>query len=421
MGRRALRFVVISASLAALSAGIFGCGGAHRPPSVAASASGDSTPPIEPIGLQMTRIAPDLKGQRFSNLLNFESKSDAVFVTSSGGMHSSLDSAAAHTGRSSLRLTGSGKMTLKLSSLLGARPFPAEWTLLGGYFYTDKPGSRVVVQLQDGARTIARNTVTLVPEKWSPAMLDISTIADSQQKLETPPSLLFSVDEASGANVWCDDVVLIDNTQWLVGSEEQAPTSPEQWTIRRRGFNVLCDVPGKFSMRLASSEGNENGWRIEESNEMRARFTSSGKNKTLTIFPDGRSYWDGNFRPLAAGLRSEPLWAQQQDSPAEIRVPETMGRIDRRTAGDENNDGYNEARAAYEIIATGPRLEVTIIPRSVRVLRPMLEITGLPAGKATVTIEGRLVERTMRLEDGTVLADIPAVIERPTTVDVHVK
>ena len=51
----------------------------------------------------------------------------------------------------------------------------------------------------------------------------------------------------------------------------------------------------------------------------------------------------------------------------------------------------------------------------------MLEITGRPPGKAIVTLEGRLVEKTLRLEDGTLLAYLPAIIERPTTVNVHVK
>jgi hypothetical protein len=418
MGRRALhivgRFVVASLLCS-------GCGSFHSStPSVNASASGDGTVAAEPIGAQMTRVVPDLRGQRFSNLLNFESRTDTVFLASSG-LHASIDSSVAHTGRSSLKISGSGKTSVKLSALLGNRPFPGEWTLAGAYFYSDKPGTRVAVMLEEGTRTISHNVVSIVPGRWSSVMLDLSTIVDSQQKIDSVPVLTFSIEQSQGASVWCDDVVLIDNTQWLVGSDDQSSAGPDQWTIRKRGFNIICDVPGKFTMRLASAEGSENGWRVEQANEMRACFTSSGKNKTLTIFPDGRSYWDGVFRPLAADLRAQPLWAQQQDSPAEITIPETMGRVERRTSGDENNDGYNEAKAAYEIIATGPRLEVTISPRSVKVIRPMLEISGLPPGKAVVTLEGRLIEHTLRLQDGTLLADIPAIIERPATVDVHVK
>jgi hypothetical protein len=425
MGSRALRDVVGSFIIAGLGCvALIGCRGNHSSSSsVSASASGaDGAASSEPIGVQMLRVVPDLKGQRFSNLLNFESKSDTVFVGTTG-LRAALDSSVSHTGRSSLRVSGSGKLTVKLSSLLGARAFPDEWTLAGAYLYSDKP-AHVALVCQLGGRTLARNPVTLAPGKWTPVMVDLSPIVDGQQKLDpggAAPSLSFSIESpGSGSSVWCDDIILIDNTQWLVGSDDHA-TGPDQWTIRRRGFNFICDVPGKFAMRLVTADGNDAGWHVEEANDMRARFSSSGKNKTLTVMPDGRSYWDGNFRPLAADLRSEPLWAEQQNSPAEISVPETLGRVDRRSAGDENNDGYNEARAAYEIIATGPRLEVTIIPRSIKVLRPMLEISGLPSGKAVVTLEGRLVEHTLRLEDGTLLADIPAMIERPTTVDVHVK
>jgi hypothetical protein len=191
--------------------------------------------------------------------------------------------------------------------------------------------------------------------------------------------------------------------------------------VRRGGYDLICYSADEFSIRLASIETNPNGWKIQEANDWRARFISPGENKTLTIYRDGCSYWNGEFRPLAEKLKSEPAWAQQQKSPATIEVPQTMGRVNRNTLGDANNDGYNEAKGTYEIIASGSRLEVKITPNSVPVLEPILEISGLPRGNVLVTIEGRLVEQTLRLSDGTLLVQIPARIGRMTSVDLRVE
>jgi hypothetical protein len=95
--------------------------------------------------------------------------------------------------------------------------------------------------------------------------------------------------------------------------------------------------------------------------------------------------------------------------------------VDRNSAGDADNDGYNEARGAYQIRAAGPRLEIGFAPRTPTVMRPVFEVTGMPAGKAVVTIEGRLVEGPERLPDGTLLIDIPARVNRPTTVSVKIQ
>ena len=106
---------------------------------------------------------------------------------------------------------------------------------------------------------------------------------------------------------------------------------------------------------------------------------------------------------------------------AEVSVPEELGRLNRDTPGDANNDGYNEVRGAYQLIANGARLEMRITPHTRALLRPILEITGLSPGKVLVTTEGRLVETTVRLEDGTLLVEIPTVIDRPTTINIRIQ
>ena len=365
----------------------------------------------EPISTQMVRAVPTLKSERFSNLLNFENPSDAFFV-STNELHASIDSPRAHTGQSSLHLSGNaGQITVKLASLLRDRPFPDKWALVGAYFYSENP-AEITATCNIAQKMIAQNKVTLLPREWTAVMVDLSSLQSPAEP--GAPSLSFNIE--GSADAWCDDVFLIDNTRWILGSGQGS-----EWSICQYGFNYICAVPDQFLTRVMTSEASPVGWRLVEANALRARFTSNGKNKNLTIYRDGRSYWDGEYRPLAAKLKAEPLWQQQQNSPAEIEVPENMGRVDRSTEGDANNDGYNEARGSYQIVADGPRLQVKITPAPSTVFMPTLEIVGLPAGNVLVTLEGQLIEKTVRLEDGKLLAQIPARIERPAIVELRVE
>jgi hypothetical protein len=109
------------------------------------------------------------------------------------------------------------------------------------------------------------------------------------------------------------------------------------------------------------------------------------------------------------------------NSPGRIEIAEEFGRVDRNTAGDRNNDGFNEARGAYQINATGARLELTLAPADAALVYPVLEVRGMPAGDAVVTVEGRIIDQVVRLDDGTVLIEIPARLDRPSGVGVKVQ
>jgi hypothetical protein len=50
----------------------------------------------------------------------------------------------------------------------------------------------------------------------------------------------------------------------------------------------------------------------------------------------------------------------------------------------------------------------------------VLEISNLPPGKVLVTMEGRLVEKIVRLDNGRVLIALPGALERATMVNVKV-
>lgn len=193
------------------------------------------------------------------------------------------------------------------------------------------------------------------------------------------------------------------------------------WRIQKRGLYYVIASPGRFSRVIPSREAQEDGWNLEESCAARARFVSTGKPGTLTIYADGRTYLGGNFISEDPSMIDAVAQARQHESPSEVRVEEAMGRIDRSTRGDANNDGYNETWGVYELRAAGRRIEFTICPRTHALSRPMIEIAGLPPGGIFVTMEGRLLTSVVRLKDGHVLIEIPGTLQRPTTVNAHIE
>lgn len=414
MSLRVTRIIRLGSSLLLLAA-IVGC-----TPSVA-KVRQKPTAPVEPIGRQMLRVAPDLKEARFSNLLNFESATDAVFVSAPSG-RAGIDTTRAHTGKGSLLIEpGTGALDIKLASLLAGREFPGEWTLVGGYFLAERPVELTVSCAVEGLPPL-RQQYPLRPGAWTAVMVELDKLRSlATAGHELAPALRLEIDAPAGTGVWCDDVTLIDNEKVLIAPEsESAPDGQPGWTITRRGYHYFGDMPGRFAFKLSSAEGVADGWTIEEINPMRARFSSTGRTRSLTIYSDGRAYWDGQYDAMASDTLLEPEQAGQHRTPAEVVVPEELGRLERRSKGDSNNDGYNEQTGSYRVIASGPRLELAITPRTDAVVRPIFEIGGLPAGKVLATVEGKLVERMHRLEDGTLLLQMPGRIHRRTTLNVRV-
>ncbi|HEV2293746.1 MAG TPA: hypothetical protein VGR35_07810 [Tepidisphaeraceae bacterium] len=372
-----------------------------------------ATAPDAPLRRQVLEATEKLHARRFSGLLHFETKADAIFVAAEPSKPH-VKRGEAHTGNSMLLLApGTRRLTVKLSSLLTGREFPGEWTLLGLYVRPDEPTSATLSCKVDG-RVIAARNVSLPGGDWSPAMLDLAALPNP-----VPPgreaTLELRLDQPATGNVRIDDVLLINNRQTLVDA------GPEGWTVKRAGLRVICERKQRFNLGVVTRDGSPQGWEVEEANELRARFSSSGETTALTVYADGRSFWDGVYQPLSADVRDDKTFAAAHAAPAEIALPETMGRIDRSTQGDMNNDGYNEQLGAYQLQASGGRLELTISPRGAPVPRPVLQIAGMPEGKALITIEGKLVERSTRLPEGQLLVELPARITRATLVTIRIQ
>src|SRR5262245_25830022 len=165
----------------------------------------------EPVGVQMMRVEPQLKNQRFSNLLGFETENDVVFVSGATGSSVLVDSTRAHTGRNSVRVSG-GVLVVKLSSLVSPGTFPGDWTLAGAYFYSPQGTAMTIACQLDGA-LVAQRKVTIPPGKWTPVMLDVAQLGE-MNTLVGPASLSgIAFQFESAEPIWCDDVTLINHTQ----------------------------------------------------------------------------------------------------------------------------------------------------------------------------------------------------------------
>jgi hypothetical protein len=397
----------------------------------------------EPVGTQLLRAVPSLRDERFSTLLDFESRDDAVFcsaltaagVDGIGAGVGAITNDRAHTGRASFRLDSAAtRFSIKLDSLLACRPFPGEWTLVGGYFFSDQ-ATKVTVQSEPAPEGSPPRQVDLPAGAWTAVFTEIPPPSTAKSVSRVVPALRFDFDSPHGP-IWCDDVMLVNNYKPLAdstgdsasaihaASEDVSAGVMPPWTLMRRGLNYVGLVPGRFNFQLVTSETSPSGWIVDDANAMRALFHSnasvSSLARTLAIYSDGRAFWNGEYKPMSVEAR-DPTLEAQHSSPARIEVSEGMGRVDRNTPGDANNDGYNETTGSYRIIATGPRIELQFIPTKSPVLSPILEISGLPLGKALVTLEGRLVEQSARTSAGALLVELPARIDRPVTVDVRIE
>jgi hypothetical protein len=402
-----------------LAASMTSCGSAPR-----------SAPPIPApanlVGPQLVRIQPELKGRRFSTLLEFESVDDLAFVSLPPSITPKLQLAHAHTARSSLLFPpGAQKVSVKLGALMSGRPFPGDWMLAGAYVFADAPGEMTVTCRRgsgsgSGSGSSA-HTVGLAPGRWTPVFADVDVLSGAASSASgSSTTLEFALNRSGGGSVWLDDVMLIDNAEWLLGGPGEGG-STGTLTVRKRGFRMLIERRGAFAVALDTLEASADGWRVEELSTLRARFSSDGPTKNLTIYRDGRSFSDGRYKPLQSSDADAPAIAAAHVAPALASVPEELGRLDRTSPGDANNDGYNETRGAYELTTSGPRFEATLTPQTVPIIHPILEISGLPPGKVLITVEGQLVSESTRLPDGRLLIELPLRLERATTVNVRVE
>lgn len=360
-----------------------------------------------PLGLQMLRTEQQLRNFPFFTLLSFERQADTVFVHTR--QPAQLSAERSHTGQSSLMLPpGADRLSIKLSSLHTGRDWPGRWALVGAYFYSPQV-QRMTASYVVAGETLARYRVELPAEQWTAVLLDVASALAGRAPGEAG-RIEFTFDPSLSAPLWCDDVLEIDNTT--------VHTEAEDWAVRERGFEYVVEGPLASKIVLKTPEASTGGWRLEEANVIRARFTS-GK-REMIIYSDGRMFDDGRLKLLVKTPALVEMTSAAQARTARVEIDPKAGRLVRNSAGDSNNDGYDESSGAYVIAAAGPRVELTIEPDA-PLLRPVVLVRGLPAGRVLATMEGRLVENAVRLADGSVLLQLPGIIGRRVSVEIAVR
>jgi hypothetical protein len=379
-----------------LLAAVAGCGPGR------AVVPGD--PAARSVGLQLLRTEAQLARYPYFTLLSFETEADEVFVRSQGVSPQRVTDLW-HTGEACLRLpAGTRRAEVKLEALHSGRSWPGPWTLIGAYFRTTAP-QRLTAAFEAAGRVLESYHVELPAGPWTPVMLDIPA-ALAQGGADTIGSLTFTFDPPLERDLWLDDIVEIDNSTVLL----------QQGAVRlvEQGFTLTYQRPG-LMRRFRTLEADPAGWRVVEANRLRIRLERPGGQ--CVILPDGRLLEDGRLTvgpdtPDAADVLAN------HEHPARVIVTGDAGQLVRHEAGDANNDGYNELAGHYTVQAQGARLELRIEPAG-RLVRPLVLVRGLGPGSVLATLDGQLVERVVRLDDGAVLVELPGALTRPATLNLR--
>jgi hypothetical protein len=364
----------------------------------------------KPLLFQLQEQDTSLEGQRVRTLLDFEHESDLVFTESEGPI--SLSSLA-QTGQFSLQFSHS-VVTFRIHSVLFSTAFPGEWTLLGAYARPQIDTS-VQTELLDGETVLAQSRKTIPAGRWTFVGIDLTRrLAEIQSSKDKQFQFRVIFDASGGlATTLIDNVVLINNTRTLLDTRSNPIMG---WVIRQQGYTTQIEAPGRFNIKALTPAAIDSGWVVSEYNSTRIILRSAKPVRTWVLYSDGRVIQDGQIR-IHGSLETDVAAAHQ--TPAIVQPDETTVMLRVHTPGDSDNDGYNEVLGAYQLSAKGARIQFTLRPRTTSCVAPFFEISDLPPGVVTTTVEGRLIDSAERLSDGRVLLRLPLRVDRPMTVTVR--
>jgi hypothetical protein len=371
------------------------------------------SPPVQPgtpLGLQMLRTEAQMQKYPFRILQQFEQSVDLAFIDVDGPP-SQLDAIRAHTGHSSVLIAkGAKSLSVRLASLLSGAKWPDQWTLVGAYFYT-RQAQRLVASYETDGAAVLKYSVELPAERWTPVLLDIASLQGSNSS--KIGAFKFTFESQLLENLWCDDVLLINNSEIHVENKD--------WKISEQGFQYCVERPNVFTITLKTPEADRQGWRLTEANSIRACFDSRGNHKQQLIYSGGWMLTDGEFQSLIPAGELRSIQATQHKTPGTISIAPEAGRLDRNSSGDADNDGYSEQTGTYRLIAAAGRIEFAIAPASNGQLAlPVIEIAGLPPGPILATMEGRLIEHVNRLKNDSIIVELPGILSRPVNIQIRI-
>jgi len=90
--------------------------------------------------------------------------------------------------------------------------WPSQWTLIGAYFFAEKP-QRLQPSYEIDGKALSELPVEVPANQWTPLLLDISGIdVQPPPKSASPPQPPHGLSQ----QLWCDDVLLLNNTNEII-------------------------------------------------------------------------------------------------------------------------------------------------------------------------------------------------------------
>jgi hypothetical protein len=180
------------------------------------------------------------------------------------------------------------------------------------------------------------------------------------------------VNNAGGDQIAAVRLLLPDQAAW--------PGEPKP--AREKTVKDFAGTSGKWMFLLAPEGGDAESARQGYSNPPAIRMSA--------------------FTP-AAGGDAAPV------PPASAARPPAAGTL---------RDGYDHTQGCYFLTARAGRCRFTLDPRTPALVNPVFRVKGDWKGPVFVSSDGAAVRNVVRLEDGSILFQLPGRLERTTAVEV---
>jgi hypothetical protein len=347
---------------------------------------------------------------RTSTVLSFDSPADAVFVRSISG---SVSQVRGEVGTNSLSLTGNSPgVVIRLASLVRGRPFPGDWSAVGLRLRADASFGATLELRASGVTLASAQLTQTVAAQWNLLAVEVPDHVDPESV-----ELALAIDsQQRNIEVAIDDLTLIANDRAIQTPVMSAIRKGPAWRI----------VGPTFETRLPSDIATESPMRLMEWSKIRMVFASTqSPPRWVSIDSLGRQIEASGgvvTYSYIGNQRDNSSWRLAMRSPGEVSVTQEQGRVDRQSVGDFNQDGFDESRNSYRVVANAKRLDITLTPGGVPLENAVIEIDGLQsANEISATLAGQIIRTIERTSSGTVLIEVPSRVERAVIIQVRSK
>lgn len=306
------------------------------------------------------------------------------------GVYLRVDGRAPAAGKAGEVPGGTREAVVRVSSAARGRDWPGRWTLL-----EVEVRSSVSQRVSAGFVGEQAREVELRSGEWSAVRVPVSaSLADVQFRRVGGPAL---------DALELRKVRLVDDAVTL-GSTGSGAGESGLRVERRAGYWRFSSTSAVLPVIAESGET----YVISEINPLRAIVSLRGT-EVASVY--------------RSGLATQVLSSAGTSGSGMLRmeVPEDEGRVDRGTTGDRDGDGFNEVRGCFCVKAAEGvrRMTLNVVPGPTE-RHAYIEIARLPAGKVTALWAGKVLETPVRLADGRVLLELPA-LQSASRIEVSVE